>query len=704
MTRTAPAAAPSTNGSPRRGTRVSPGPGRVPALDGLRGVAVLAVLAFHAWPVLFPGGFVGVDMFFVLSGFLITTGLVRRIDAGKGVGFGGFWMRRIRRLVPALVVALVGSTALAWLAFAEFPSGLRREWLGALTYSSNWLMIVDGNDYFNAATPPMFEHLWSLAIEEQFYVVWPPLILGLLLLLWPRGGTATAGRRVDMLRVGLVLLLAVASAVGMAIGQISGAPTTRMYFGTDTHAFGLLFGAAVSIWLAHVVHPAHPPAAAAGTTGTLTAPRSGPLRTLLVWAAFAVLVASFFVVDGTAPYVYLGVLAGLSALVAGLVFHVVQGDRQDAFSRAMSGRGLGWWGRRSYAAYLWHWPLLVIMRVLVPNDAAEWVEPLAAGGVLVLTALIAEASSRWIEEPILHRGFREAFSGWGRAVRRAWSTGGGKAAVAVGALLLVIVPVAAGAALLRSPSETKLQQEIAAAEDALRQAQAEQSTQPAPSADAADPDPESSSGSSGAQGSDAAAPAEPSGAAAQATEQGTGDESIVTPTFSKEELTTTLPASTLGEQVTLVGDSVALSAAPALLEQLPGLHMEAEVGHQLRDAATQLEELKKKDQLRHVTVIALGANGATRDEDWDRILETLGEDRLLVVVLPHGPTEWIPQVQEQMRKVAAEHPDQVVVADWDDAAQYVDEFAPDKVHPRGNGQKIFAQLVRVTIEERLGVE
>ena len=511
MTRTAPAAAPSTNGSPRRGTRVSPGPGRVPALDGLRGVAVLAVLAFHAWPVLFPGGFVGVDMFFVLSGFLITTGLVRRIDAGKGVGFGGFWMRRIRRLVPALVVALVGSTALAWLAFAEFPSGLRREWLGALTYSSNWLMIVDGNDYFNAATPPMFEHLWSLAIEEQFYVVWPPLILGLLLLLWPRGGTATAGRRVDMLRVGLVLLLAVASAVGMAIGQISGAPTTRMYFGTDTHAFGLLFGAAVSIWLAHVVHPAHPPAAAAGTTGTLTAPRSGPLRTLLVWAAFAVLVASFFVVDGTAPYVYLGVLAGLSALVAGLVFHVVQGDRQDAFSRAMSGRVLGWWGRRSYAAYLWHWPLLVIMRVLVPNDAAEWVEPLAAGGVLVLTALIAEASSRWIEEPILRRGFREAFSGWGRAVRRAWSTGAGKAAVAVGALLLVIVPVAAGAALLRSPSETKLQQEIAAAEDALRQAQAEQSTQATPSADAADPESESASGSSGAQGSDAAAPAEPSG-------------------------------------------------------------------------------------------------------------------------------------------------------------------------------------------------
>ena len=150
------------------GTRVSRGPGRVTALDGLRGIAVLAVLVFHAWPTFLRGGFVGVDMFFVLSGFLITTGLVRGVDAGRGVALGTFWMKRVRRLIPAMLMALVGTTALAWLAVDEFPAGLGRQWFGALTYTSNWVMILEGGDYFNRASPPLFEHLWSLAIEEQF--------------------------------------------------------------------------------------------------------------------------------------------------------------------------------------------------------------------------------------------------------------------------------------------------------------------------------------------------------------------------------------------------------------------------------------------------------------------------------------------------------------------------------------------------------
>ena len=181
--RTAPVprhALPPQDGVPavKVGTRVSRGPGRVTALDGLRGIAVLAVLVFHAWPTFLRGGFVGVDMFFVLSGFLITTGLVRGVDAGRGVALGTFWMKRVRRLIPAMLMALVGTTALAWLAVDEFPAGLGRQWFGALTYTSNWVMILEGGDYFNRASPPLFEHLWSLAIEEQFYILWPLLLWG----------------------------------------------------------------------------------------------------------------------------------------------------------------------------------------------------------------------------------------------------------------------------------------------------------------------------------------------------------------------------------------------------------------------------------------------------------------------------------------------------------------------------------------------
>ncbi|XNZ00058.1 acyltransferase family protein [Micrococcus luteus] len=694
---------------------MSKGPGRVPALDGLRGIAVLAVLAFHAWPALFPGGFVGVDMFFVLSGFLITVGLVRQIDSGHGVNLGSFWMRRIRRLVPALILALVGSTALAWLAVSEFPAGLRREWLGALTYTSNWLMIVDGNDYFNAATPPLFEHLWSLAIEEQFYVVWPLLILGILLLCWPRKGTARSARGADALRMGIVLALAIASAVGMAVGQLSGAPTTRMYFGTDTHAFGLLFGATVALALTHVARPEQ-----GGRK-----PATGTVRTGLAWAGLAILTVSFFVVDGTAAYTYLGVLALLSALVALLVLHVVQGNRRDSLSRAMSGDFLGWWGRRSYGAYLWHWPLLVIMRVLVPADAPQWVEPLAAGLVVILTALIAEASARIVEEPILHHGFRATFRSWGKGIKAAWTgsgvraggrgragrraAGAGKAFVAVGAAALLAVPVAAGAALVHSPSQTKLQQEIAAAEDALREAEAAQESALAEASAAAESQrqkqedsggsAEPSSGEDGSADPSAGESAPPSG-----DELGVGDPQVLRPEFTEQELSEDLPPSVHGPDIALLGDSVSLSAAPELLKQMPGIHIDAEVGNQLRDAADQLAGMAANDTLRPVTVIALGANGSTQREDWDRILATLGEDRLLVLVIPHGPPEWVPGVQQQMTELSEQHREQVVVADWDHAAQYVREFAPDKVHPRQNGQQVFAQLIRRTIDERLGVD
>ena len=680
---------------------MSKGPGRVPALDGLRGIAVLSVLAFHAWPALFPGGFVGVDMFFVLSGFLITVGLVRQIDSGHGVNLGSFWMRRVRRLVPALILALVGSTALAWLAVSEFPAGLRREWLGALTYTSNWLMIVDGNDYFNAATPPLFEHLWSLAIEEQFYVVWPLLILGILLLCWPRRGTARSARGADALRMGIVLALAIASAVGMAIGQLSGAPQTRMYFGTDTHAFGLLFGATVALGLTHVARPEQ-----GGRE-----PATGTVRTALAWVGLAVLTVSFFVVDGTAAYTYLGVLTALSALVALLVLHTVQGHRRDSFSKAMSGDFLGWWGRRSYGAYLWHWPLLVIMRILVPVDAPQWVEPLAAGLVIILTALIAEASARIVEEPILHHGFRATFRSWGEGIKAAWTgsgvraggrgragrraAGAGKALVAVGAVALLAVPVAAGAALVHSPNQTKLQEEITAAEKALREAEASQESLKAEASKAA----EENKKAKGEAGSSEGASAPPSGDAL-----GVGDPNVLRPEFTEQQLAETLPPSVHGEDIALLGDSVSLSAAPQLLQQMPGIRVEAEVGHQLWDAADQLDQMSKQGELRPITVIALGTNGATKDSDWDRILKTLGKDRLLVLVIPHGPPEWIPQVQAQMTALSEAHRDQIVVADWDAASKYVKEFAPDKVHPRQNGQQVFAQLIRRTIDERLGVD
>ncbi|WP_244294709.1 acyltransferase family protein [Micrococcus aloeverae] len=684
------------------GTRVSRGPGRVTALDGLRGIAVLAVLVFHAWPTFLRGGFVGVDMFFVLSGFLITTGLVRGVDAGRGVALGTFWMKRVRRLIPAMLMALVGTTALAWLAVDEFPAGLGRQWFGALTYTSNWVMILEGGDYFNRASPPLFEHLWSLAIEEQFYILWPLLLWGLLLLTWPPRSTVNSGRVADRRRILAVAVAAVASAAWMAWGSWHGFEQARLYFGTDTHAFGLLFGACVAIGLAHVPRPEH-----GGPE-----PRTSATRVAVAWGAVAVLAAGFALVDGGHASTYRGVLAGLSAVVAFIVWHVVQGDRRDSLSRALGNGFLRWWGRRSYAAYLWHWPLLVIMRVMVPVDAPGWVEPVAAGAILLLTALIADLSTRLIEEPILHEGFRGAFGRWGAAARRAFTGGAGpigRLAAAATALGLVAVPTAAVAAVVHSPAQTQLEQDIAQAEESLKAAQAAQ--QAARESRAAEQSKRAEASASGSPGSAAPGDAEGSagatpspGSSAEPSGLGLGDPAVARPTYSKEQLTAALPPSELGPDVTLIGDSVSLSAAPTLMEQLPGMLLEAEVGYQIWDAADEIEKLKADGQLSDVVVVALGANGTTHRGDWEKILAAVGEDRLLVLVVPHGPMDWIADVQRQMEAQATAHPDRIVLADWDATAkQHVTDFSADGVHPRADGQAMYAQLVRLTIEDRLGV-
>lgn len=691
------------------------GPGRVAALDGLRGIAVLSVLVFHAWPTLLPGGFVGVDMFFVLSGFLITTGIVRGVDGGQGLRLRSFWTRRIRRLVPGMLIALVSCTALAWLAVAEFPAGLGRQWLGALTYTSNWVMIADGGDYFAHASPPLFQHLWSLAIEEQFYVLWPLLVGGLCLLVRPRREGAAAARRSDAVRVLVVALLAAASAAAMVVGSLGGTDQTRLYFGTDTHAFGLLAGACVSLALAHAVRPEDggPPV------------RTGPVRTGVAWLALGALAVGFVTVDGADAATYRGVLVGLSALVALLVWHVVQGSREDSLSRALRAPVLRWWGRRSYAAYLWHWPLLVILRVLVPVDAPGWAEPVAAGAVLLLTAGIADLSTRLIEEPVLRQGIRRSLDRGDLAFTRRLRGSHGAAsrlAAAGAAVLLAAVPAAAAAAVVHSPAQTRLEQDIAAAEQALLETQAQQrearearrsrqaeaaaaspsgsptspSPSGAPSSGAPSPDPGASE--TGAASASPSSSAPSSGAASPL-----GNPAVTRPEFTREELTAALPPSDLGARTTLVGDSVALSAAPALLEEMPDVIVDATVGRQVWDAADRIGALDTEGALGDVVVASFGANGSGSSKDWNGVLDAVGEDRLLVVVVPHGPQEWVPEAQRQAVRLAEENPARVVLADWDAVAvRDVTDFSADGVHPRAEGQALYARLVRLTVETRLG--
>ena len=338
----------------------------VPSLDGLRGVAVASVVVYHLWPAVLPGGFIGVDVFFVLSGFLLTSLLVREVDATGKIRLGRFFVRRTRRLLPAMLLMLttLAIYAAAWANTVELER-LRRHGLAALLYAANWLFISDGTTYTDvvAGVSPL-RHVWSLSIEEQFYV----MLAGAIAL----AAAFTATRRYVI--VGSVVLGAV-SALWMIILSINGSSVDRLYFGADTRAQALLIGAALGATLRGV-------------------PVAGSRRTSAVaLLSVAVLIVVSATASESSTWMYRGGFA-LTALAAGMV--IVGAPATPWIRQALEWRPLRLLGIISYGVYLWHWPVLVILdeaRLGLDGSAHRLV-------VLAVTLIVATLSYRLVERPI----------------------------------------------------------------------------------------------------------------------------------------------------------------------------------------------------------------------------------------------------------------------------------------------------------------
>ncbi len=586
----------------------------LPGLDGIRAIAVLAVIAFHlnfGWA---GGGLLGVQVFFVLSGYLITDLLVAEYRRHAGINLPQFWIRRARRLLPALLVMLFVVVGWATLFDRVQLTALRSDLVPSIFYVSNWWFIFHHVSYFDRfGPPPILLHLWSLAIEEQYYLIWPFFVLA---------GLHWLKRRRTL--IVLTLAAAAASALEMALLFSPNGDPTRVYDGTDTRAFALLIGAALAFALPR---------------NRTFIPVTNKARLWLETAggvALAGIFLMFWLTNQYQAFLYRGgmvLLAVLTALVIAVTVH--PGTRMNA---ALGWDPLRWIGERSYAIYLWHYPVIVLTTPLnAPPSLMR--ATLQIGASIGLAAL----SWRFVEEPIRHGALER---GWRRVRAYRWTRPqlrpAGWAVAGVVVVNAVVCTIGLGGLVAAS---------------------------------AADPGSQVTS-------------------VFQVPKHPTTTTTTATPAPNASTVpTTTAPPPPPGLGVTAIGDSIMVDASPYLQQMLPDIAIDAQVGQQLYQVQAAVPELKAKGVIGNRLILELGTNGPFSVAQLETLLTSLGPMQRIVLVNTRVPRPWQQQVNATIAAVAQSYPNTVMVDWYAASAPFPQYFYPDGVHLDPDGAKFYASLL-----------
>ena len=599
---------------------------QVKGLDGLRGLAVIAVVLYHFFPSLLPGGYLGVDLFFVLSGFLITSLLVREFRTSGTISLKDFWVRRFRRILPAAVSVLVMCTALvAWIG-GDLAVGLRQQFLGTLFFVNNWTQIATSQSYFADNEIQVFAHYWSLAVEEQFYVFWPLLITGVFLI---------SRRKPRRLPILVAAVLAIGSAVAMALIYVPGEDPTRVYYGTDTHAFGLLTGAVLSLQMTST--KSDPQADSWAAAGKAESRIAGIIGTVAL-IGYGV---QLFLMPDDAEITYRGGLFLTSVLGVLMVWGVVReyGPMTPLFRTKV----MRWFGQRSFSLYLWHWPVIMMLKALFEgnqNSDKSWILGLVA---VPISLLLSEISYQFIENPFRRGGYKKTWKTY-------WSSrpgfselrdGFGKTMWPVVPFLVIASVAGVVYGVVNSSDKTELEQQL---EQLQQQNQSSNN-----------------------------APAQPNDAAPQPPAEDNDDKAA-----AKDKKTRPMPQ---GKDITAVGDSVMLASSGALKQRFPQIYVDADVSRHYTAGIQILQQLKDSGQLRDTVFLGFGTNGPAFPDQIKEALDIIGEDHTVVMAVPYGDREWMAQSQQDVLDAAKEY-DNVYIADWCGHAQSNPEILySDGVHP-----------------------
>jgi peptidoglycan/LPS O-acetylase OafA/YrhL len=631
-------------------------PGALPylaAIDGLRALAVTAVLLYHAQIGALPGGFLGVDVFFVISGYLITSLLLTDRQAHGRVSLLAFWKRRARRLLPALFALIIAALVYSVIFLPGEVASLRGNALAGFGYVSNWYLIFDKQSYFESlGRPSLLRHLWSLAVEEQFYVIWP-IVFALLL--------ARIRRRYA---IAIILAGAIASSALMAYLYNPDLDPSRVYYGTDTRAAGLLIGAA----LAFAWQIGRLPERAVRLTRHL-ADVSGV-------AALGGLAAIAIFVSEHSSFLYRGGFALVALLTAVLIAACVHPSSR--VMRGLLGRQpLTWIGTRSYSIYLWHWPVFMLTRpeLDISLDGA----PLLALR-LVITAVVAEASYRLVESPVRSGALGRAWQSL-KHVRRPsrWPAGfrplaaGSTAAAGIVFLGLTVaaaqppappsylaVPAVNIVSWSQPGTPTPRYSELAA------------SVTPSPS-----PTPRPVT-------------ATPVPTIAAATPAPTAAPVTPPPTPTPPPPLASPPA-----RIFAIGDSVMLGAANQIAATLPNAEVDAAVSRQVSDGIAILEARRQAGTLGDVVIIHLGTNGSFTSGEFDQIMGILSGVQRVIFLNLKVPRDWEGGDNSIIADGVSRYPNALLV-DWHGlGGAHPEFFYDDDIHLNPDGAAFYAQLIDI---------
>ena len=639
----------------------------VGALDGLRVLAILAVLVYHANPSWLPGGYFGVTVFFVLTGYLTTLSIEREIGRAGRLDYPRFVLKRVTRLLPSMLAVVGVSTLLCVFLAPNLLPKVKSDAVPALLFVENVFYIVRKVSYFaNAGLPSPLTHFWYLGVVMQFYVIWPLVLLGM--------RKVVRSRRTACSAVGI---LSVASAVLMAVLYDPAGDTARIYYGPDTRAAELLLGALAALWTG-------------GRGLNLRAlPAVEPrLKDAPAWTCDAVALACLaglgvmcFSLNGYSEFAYRGGMLLAAVLTAVLVSCLCR--PQSALAHVLGARPVAEAGKRAFAAYLWHYPLLVIL-----NPATRTTELPVWGWALefLLIFACAEASYRLFEKG---QGLRELAG-------RPMPLGLAVPQVAFGALgvlcalVLLFVPISAE----QTGVPTEMQQMSAEEQQYLAEQQAAA---------------ESARSGENGDGSDAAgegdgSQAEPqqdnttfdvSGTYFAGTAFAAAIDQINATSFTVDASTGATNAS-----VILIGDSVPAGAITQFYKYFPNGYIDAQVGRQLYAGLDVYRQCQANGHDGDVVVWAIGDNGVARESQVKELIEAVDPSKHVYLCTVRVPLALQDMNNQLFKDVAAQY-DNVDVIDWyAESAGHDEYFWSDGTHLRPEGAEAYILMLRKAITGR----